>query len=499
LALLAKCAPLEELLEEWLLFLSDQQIQDLPAETDKRLARLLDYLRQKRCLLVLDNVETILSQEKAGHYQPGYEAYGRLLERIGESRHQSCLVLTSREKPAEFVRLEGETTPIRSLKLPHLTVEAGRALLQNRGLNGPDEAWQALIERYSGNPLALKVVAETIRELFNGEITGFLAGDTTIFGGIRELLAEQFERLSALEQELMIWLAIEREAVGPEQLQANLIQPPPQRELLERLRALRRRSLLERGETGFTLQNVVMEYVTNRLVETVSQEIIEGQVTSHLNRYALLKAQAKEYVRVSQARLILHGVIERLRAYYGLDGLETRLKALVVKLRQTVEVSETSTVSIPQPGYVAGNLLNLLLHLKPEVTNLDFSGLTVWQAYLQGMRLRDVSFSRTDLTGSVFTETFGSVLQVAFSPNGQLLAAAASNGPISAKDMPSRYGPSVSVQMDRVLLVAVMTTPSVCGTLPLASTSKSCQAIPTQYYRFALARMGRLWPVVVMI
>ena len=41
-----------------------------------------------------------------------------------------------------------------------------------------------------------------------------------MFGGVRDLLAQQFERLSALEQDLMYWLAVEREAVGPQQLAA---------------------------------------------------------------------------------------------------------------------------------------------------------------------------------------------------------------------------------------------------------------------------------------
>jgi hypothetical protein len=170
-----------------------------------------------------------------------------------------------------------------------------------------------------------------------------------------------------------------------------------------------------------------MEYVTDRQVGVVSQEIIEGEVAGHLNRYALLKAQAKEYVRASQARLILQPILARLQARYGLDRVELRLKALVTKLRQTAEVSETSAVSTSQLGYAAGNLLNLLLHLKPEVSGLDFSGLSVWQAYLQGMRLPEVNFSRANLAGSVFTEVFSFALAVAFSPDGRLLAAGTSD------------------------------------------------------------------------
>jgi hypothetical protein len=194
---------------------------------------LIEYLRQHRCLLILDNAEAILrTGVRAGHYQEGYESYGQLLQRIGEIQHQSCLLLTSREKPKEFAYLGENIAPVRTLLPSSLSAVEGRALLTEASLTGSDESWLTLIDRYSGNPLALKLVAETIREIFGGDIAAFLAEETAIFGGIRELLAQQFERLSTLEQDLMYWLAVEREAVGPQQLSGNLIRPIAKRALL---------------------------------------------------------------------------------------------------------------------------------------------------------------------------------------------------------------------------------------------------------------------------
>jgi hypothetical protein len=40
------------------------------------------------------------------------------------------------------------------------------------------------------------------------------------------VLDQQFVRLSALEREILIWLAIEREAVTFQTLRADLLQPP---------------------------------------------------------------------------------------------------------------------------------------------------------------------------------------------------------------------------------------------------------------------------------
>ena len=89
------------------------------------------------------------------------------------------------------------------------------------------------------------------------------------------MLDQQYARLSTLEQEILLWLAIEREAVSVSTLRANLLQPPSIHILLDALRSLQRRSLLEKAGDGFTLQNVVIEYVTDRLVEGMAQEIME--------------------------------------------------------------------------------------------------------------------------------------------------------------------------------------------------------------------------------
>ena len=411
----------DELLAGWILFLSDQQTYDLPETVSQRILLLLNYLRQRRCLLVLDNVEAILrAGEKAGHYRAGYEAYGQLIQQIGESSHQSCLLLTSREKPRQFGLLEGEITPVRTLHLANIDAEAGQAMLQDRGLTGSEESWAALLDRYSGNPLALKLVAETVRELFFGDISAFLAEEATIFGGVWELLSQQFNRLSKLEQELLVWLAIEREPVSPDQLAADIVQPVTRKELLEGLRNLHRRSLLEQAERGFTLQNVVMEYLTDYLIETVCDDIQNPQAASqHLNRFTLIKAQSKAYVRASQTRLILQPVADRLLGYFGQGALDTRLREILAGLREG-----------GLPGYAGGNILNLLLHFGREVSAFDLSKLAIWQAFLQGHLLTDVNFSQADLTGTRFTDTFGYIMSVAFSPDGLLIAAAGSGGPI---------------------------------------------------------------------
>src|SRR2546425_6026745 len=292
----------EALLDEFLQVLAPQPLADLPANLEQRLSLLQEHLRRQRTLLVLDNLETLLEKgELTAHMRPGYEGYARLLRWMATTAHQSTLLLTSREKPSELVPLEGSRTTVRSLRLEGLDVAAGRQLLAERGLVGTAHERERLIERYGGNPLALKIVAGTIVELYGGEIAPFLGGDVVVFGSVRELLAEQFDRLSAVERTVLCWLAILREPVTLEELLAVLGTPLPRAQVLEAVGALRRRSLLERGKPRgrFTLQAVVLEYVTARLIAEGAGEIEQGH-PARLIELGFELATAREYVR--QAR-----------------------------------------------------------------------------------------------------------------------------------------------------------------------------------------------------
>ena len=102
----------EKILADLIEFLSNQQEIKLPDGIDAQISRLLHYLKEHRCLLILDNAEAILQGgERARQYREGYEGYGQLFQTIGESDHQSCLLVTSREKPENI--LEGERMPVR--------------------------------------------------------------------------------------------------------------------------------------------------------------------------------------------------------------------------------------------------------------------------------------------------------------------------------------------------------------------------------------------------
>ena len=431
---LRNAPPVEEILAELIQFLSNQQEINLPTNLEGRILRLINYLRSSRCLLVLDNAESVLQAgdevrhsyaSRTGRYREGYEGYGELLKCVGETNHHSSLILTSREKPQGLAALEGETLPVRCLQVTGLPEVQGLKIFSAKGsFTGSEDEWTSVISRYGGNPLALKIVASGVTDFFDSSISRFLEflkQGSFIFDDIRDLLERQFQRLSDIEQEIMYWLAINREPVLLEELQEDFVSPISTSELLQAIVSLQRRSLIEKIADGFTQQPVVMEYIITLLIERIGEEIASQKIFL-FSRHALVKAQAKDYVRETQIRLILTPAIDRAIALLGFhENLEKCLAQIIEMLRGK---------SPQQTGYVSGNIINVLRQLQVDLSDYDFSHLTVWQANLQRMNLHNVNFAHSDLAKSVFSELLVSVMSVALSPNSQLLATSSSDGKI---------------------------------------------------------------------
>lgn len=410
---LRNAPPFSETLSDLLSILTSQKEVSLPNDSEKAIDLIIDYLTQHKCLLILDNAESILQDNKAGDYWDGYADYGRFLERIGHGHHQSHLVITSREKPKEIGTMEGDTWPVRVLALSGLEASDGQLVLQAKGLNGFDPAGADVVAHYSGNPLALNLVAEMIREVYVGNIKAFVSDADLIFGRIGDVIGEQIARISPLELSLLYWLAVEREPVTKETLLKNLVKPESNKNIVIALRSLLRRSLIETNSAaGFMLQNVVMEYLTDVLVDLSSQELRTG-IGPLCQEYAFMKATAPAYIRQTQIRLIVKPIADQL-----LQGTQKEIVAesLMDFLVQSRKFNQSNI------GYAGGNVLNLLIHMGCDLRGYDFSNLPLRQAYLQEAMLVDVNFSKTDLTDTVFNASLGGVECVTFHPDGDLLA-----------------------------------------------------------------------------
>jgi WD40 repeat protein/transcriptional regulator with XRE-family HTH domain len=412
----------EALLDSCLQVLAPQALSDVSASPERRQDLLLECLRKRRVLLVHDNLESFLQEgEDSGRMRAGYEGFSRVLSRVAETEHQSCLLLTSREKPSDLVPMEGNRSPVRALRLARLDAEACQQLLAEKGVAGSTSEQLRLVEAYAGNPLALKIVARTIVELFDGQIAPLLEQGEVVFGGVRALLDEQYARLSTVEQSVLLWLAILREPVNLQELLAVLGAPLQRSQVLEAVDSLRRRSLIERCQRqgSFTLQSVVMEYVTAQLIAEVSSDIQQGRF-SRLVEHGLELALSQEYVRQTQQRLLVAPILAGLRSSYPLrTALEEQLLALLAQQRERADDAQ---------GYGPANLLALLRELRGHLRGLDLSQLSLRGVYLQGVETQDTTLSGATLQETVFTESFDPPWSVATSSHGSYWAMGSRRG-----------------------------------------------------------------------
>ncbi|MEG4281700.1 hypothetical protein QUB68_01115 [Microcoleus sp. A006_D1] len=228
----------------------------------------MEYLRKNRCLIIFDDVQTLLSNgQLAGNYRPDCENYSILFRQIAETTHNSCFILHTWENPREITALTGENSPVRTLQLKGIGTDAAE-LFRNKNLLNP-EKWENLINVYQGNPLWLKIVAATIQEIFRGRVADFLKYDMLFLGEeLAAALHPQINRLSELEKKLICRLSREANSVSIEQLLEDADLSPS--ELFNGLQSLGRRSLVEieemDNETLFSVCPVVRQYVISNSV-----------------------------------------------------------------------------------------------------------------------------------------------------------------------------------------------------------------------------------------
>jgi WD40 repeat protein/ABC-type dipeptide/oligopeptide/nickel transport system ATPase subunit len=422
-------APLSNDLLPEIIQIFSHQTETVPATMDisTQISHLFRYLCDRRCLLILDNVESILPQNATDpERDPGYT---ELFRRMGESPHQSCLLLTSREKPAVIAPLEGARLFVRSFTLPGLNPSESKYLFDAKQLSGSSVGRARLREIYSGNPLAINIVATSINDLFDGDIDRFLDTEVTMFSGIRQLLNQQFDRLAPTEKTVMYWLAIERDWTAPAELHPQTVPATTKSRLLTTLESLSWKSLIEQNRGKFTQQAVVMEYMTARLIDRVIKELVNWDTQAERSSilplwlsYPLMTARSPKYICEIQNRLILQPIASYLLLQFGnKSAVDRHLRSIIVSLQTHYRGAI---------HYGAGNIINLLRSLDIDLTGYNFANLPIRQVNFQDAILHDVDFSGADFDNEIFTHSFGGIFAVAFSPNSQLIAAAEYNGTI---------------------------------------------------------------------
>ncbi|GCL42014.1 ATP-binding protein [Dolichospermum planctonicum] len=236
--------------------------QEPKATINDKLKQLFDILTNKKCLIILDDVQNIFTPHQfAGKYQPEYQDYQTLFKMITETQHQSHLILISQEQCPEMESLDEELYPIKSLELSGLE---NIDILKNTGLKDED-TWLNLMILYTGHPLFLKTITISIKKIFNGKVSEFLAeNELVITQEMQSLFSQIFNNISPIEQQIILALSKCNQPVSREYLKITL--ELSSTNFINGLESLQKRYLIQKI-TGdnilFDLSPIFREYVRN--------------------------------------------------------------------------------------------------------------------------------------------------------------------------------------------------------------------------------------------
>jgi hypothetical protein len=251
-----------ELKLELIQIFNNNQISEF--EQDNLNYKLLSYLKKHKCLLILDQCETLFQEgQNAGIYRSGYEKCEQFLDYTTNLEHQSCVFFVSNVQRKSLAKQESSYL----LKLSGLQ-ESAKEILRIANLK-QDEKWSLLIEQYGAIPLYLKIATQSINTLFNNQVSAFL-NYQIIPDDLEDILLKQWQYLSKLEQKIMIVVSQEEQEITLETLLHNLSEHPSS--LFKAIQSLLRRNLLEKREDENYCNFVTLPIIKQFINELVSAD-----------------------------------------------------------------------------------------------------------------------------------------------------------------------------------------------------------------------------------
>lgn len=256
---------LDELIHD-LLTITQKGQKQLDLNPVNKLKQLFNLLTEKKYLIILDDVENLFKRgHLVGEYKSEYEDYATFFTQLRESDHQSHFIVISQEKSKEMERLDNDLSSLKCLELSGLqTVE----IISHLGLTSQDNELK-LLNVYEGNPFHLETISHSIKNIFDGDIEEFFSENSdsgnifpVITHDIKLRLEAVFQRLSPLEQEIILKLSETEHLLGREDLKISLNLSSS--DLINCLESLQKRYLIKKikGEkTVFQLSSVFKEYV----------------------------------------------------------------------------------------------------------------------------------------------------------------------------------------------------------------------------------------------
>lgn len=327
-------------------------LTEQPTNFTADIKQIIDYFRNHRCLLILDNWEELLQSEHlAGYYRQEYEEYGDLLNQIAKTSHQSCGLFISQEKPRQFELLLSQQMPVYSWDLKGLDPVSALQIFEQQGLGKDTQSLTNLIRRYSYHPGVLNLVAPDIKQEFKGNILQYFKQSSLLVSDvISNYIIPVFTKLSAKEIDIIYFLAIVTESLSQEQLKQVFDRHLSGTEIFNTMKSLKRRPLLTQDanniEITYSLPPFIKKYISNLFLEKICDNIRAVIKTQNFQNIGFLKTHPLVYPN-SHNNLInpklSNKIIDKLINLNCSEDLYTQLKDLLLQLDSNLSLGYFQT------------------------------------------------------------------------------------------------------------------------------------------------------------
>lgn len=394
----------------------DKEIFD---DADRQMETLLKYLSAQRCFLIFDNAETVLSEE---YPEEGKALYERLLMSVMDRRTISCVLITSREKPAFLLSKAGSRSCVRCINLPGLEVPAVKEYVKEKELKGSDEEWDGLVGAYSGNPLLLNLSADIIQENYGGKIADFLKKGSYMTQ--ENVVSKSIDILSEEEKTVIKWFSL-KSPRKQEEIEGIFTGAADQK-TAKILQRLQQKAMLRQTDEGLISHNIIVEYMQGEMVRQIRTAIMKKEWRD-IRDFAVLEADAPDYVKENQVKKIVIPVL------FGLYSELCSWNHVAAHLEEVL--AGMKNVPMQEQRYAPGNVVNLLLYCAKEESRFcgkeekkymlagrDLSGYVIRKADLDDQMLYKTDFTGSHFEGTKFHENIDLPVSCAFSHSGGLFA-----------------------------------------------------------------------------
>lgn len=411
----------EKVFTEFIQFFSHDMGQQSLTSIDEQINVLLKYLADRRCFLIFDNAETVLSEE---YPEEGKKIYERLLREVMNRRSRSCVLVTSREKPGFVAEREKPHGYVQCMELPGLELSAIKEYIRAWELEGSEEDWKRFVEYYSGNPLLINMAANIISNEYRREIGRFL--EEKPGEGIEDIISQSVGIFSSSEEMILEWLSL-KSPRNRHELKA-ILADMENKGIEEAIQGLQKKAVVQQTEEGFSIHNMIAEYLLEKMAVQAIAAIEEGDWRK-IRDFAMMEADNPDYAKENQIRKVLRPIAEQLYCnYHSRDNIIALLEGILLKIKE---------YPFKEQRYAPGNIIHLILcccSKKEDIllgkisgndilSGKDLSGYVLRQTDLENQILHKTNFTRSHFDRTRFRENIDLPSACAFSHSGSLFAA----------------------------------------------------------------------------